>query len=164
MPAGSTYTTISTNTLGSATNSVTFSSIAGTYTDLVLVAVTSRTSNSNMNLRVGNGSVDTGFNYSYTFMAGDGSAFTGRASGADATEVSYQNANTWGQTIINFQNYANTTTNKTFLTRSGQAGWGTIAYAGLWRSTSAINTINLLSTAGNFAAGSIFTLYGITAA
>ena len=165
MPAGSTYTPIATTTLGSATSTVTFSSISGSYTDLVLIANTSRTSNSNMQLRVGNGSADTGFNYSYTFVAGDGStAFSSRASGTNSTEVSYQNANTWGQTIINLQNYANTTTNKTFITRSGQAGWGTIAYVGLWRSTSAINVVNVFSSAGNFDVGSTFTLYGIASA
>ncbi len=158
-----TYVALDKVTLATATPSVTFSSIPATYTDLVIVSNNSRTSNSNMLLRVGNGSVDTGFNYSYTFMAGDGSAFSGRAAGTNATETSYQFANTWGQSIINLQNYANTTTNKTFLTRAGQGGWGTIAYVGLWRSTSAINTIELYSSAGNFAVGSTFSLYGIKA-
>jgi hypothetical protein len=37
MAAGNTYTPIVTNTLSSATSSVTFSSISGSYTDLVLV-------------------------------------------------------------------------------------------------------------------------------
>jgi len=37
MPAGATYNCIATTTLGSAQSSVTFSSITGSYTDLVLV-------------------------------------------------------------------------------------------------------------------------------
>lgn len=162
--ATNTYVALDKVTVGTAVSTITFNSVNTGYTDLVIVANTSRTSNSNMQLRVGNGSADTGFNYSYTFVAGDGSsAFSSRASGTNSTEVSYQNANTWGQTIINLQNYANTSTYKTFITRSGQAGWGTIAYVGLWRSTAAINTINLYSTAGNFDVGSTFSLYGIKA-
>ena len=37
MAAGSTYTPIATTTLGSAQADVTFSSISGSYTDLVLI-------------------------------------------------------------------------------------------------------------------------------
>jgi hypothetical protein len=160
-----TYEPIATTTIGSATNTVSFTSISGTYTDLVLVSNTFQTSNSNMRLRLGNGSVDTGFNYSNTYLGGDGSsAFSGRVSGESFIEANYQPANTWGQSIINVQNYSNTTTYKTSLIRSGQAGALTIAYVGLWRSTSAITAINLYTSAGNFDTGSTFTLYGIKAA
>jgi hypothetical protein len=37
MAAGNTYTQIASTTLGTAAASVTFSSIAGTYTDLILI-------------------------------------------------------------------------------------------------------------------------------
>ena len=37
MAAGSTYTPLATNTLSSSSASITFSSISGSYTDLVLV-------------------------------------------------------------------------------------------------------------------------------
>jgi hypothetical protein len=63
-------------------------------------------------------------------------------------------------------NYANTTTNKSLLSR---ASWGDYslmrAIIGLWRNTNAINTIKILTANGNnFDVGSTFTLYGIAAA
>jgi hypothetical protein len=69
-------------------------------------------------------------------------------------------------TVTNIQNYSNATTYKTVLSRGGGANTGNlvIAYVGTWRSTAAITTIDLINDSGNFAAGSTFSLYGITAA
>lgn len=161
----STYTPIATQTLGSAQTSVTFSSISGTYTDLVLVCNGSANVSSNLTIRVGNGSVDTGSNYSSTFLGGDGSAaFSGAQSNQTASLVGavYTGLSI---NIINLQNYANTTTNKTFLSRLGSAANAAAAYVGLWRSTAAINIITLsLGGTNTFSTGSTFTLYGIKAA
>ena len=75
MAAGNTYTPIATNTLSSATASVTFSSISGVYTDLVLVITpTIPTGAYDILMRVGNGTVDSGTNYSVTRVSGTGSA------------------------------------------------------------------------------------------
>jgi hypothetical protein len=60
-------------------------------------------------------------------------------------------------------NYSNTTTYKTILARSNNAGIGLDAIVSLWRSTAAINTVNVLADT-NFEAGTSFTLYGIAAA
>ena len=65
---------------------------------------------------------------------------------------------------MSIQNYANTTTYKTMISRASDATQNAIAYVGLWRSTSAINSITLSVSAGTFAIGSTFTLYGIKAA
>ena len=54
-----TYEPIATTTLGSAAASVTFSSISGSYTDLVLIVVPKATTGDYIRCRVGNGSVDT---------------------------------------------------------------------------------------------------------
>ena len=72
--------------------------------------------------------------------------------------------NIWGQYNISIQNYANATTYKSVLIRSGAATGETNAIVGLWRSTNAITSINLYATAGQWAAGSTFTLYGIKSA
>jgi hypothetical protein len=62
-------------------------------------------------------------------------------------------------------NYSNTTTYKTIISRGDNPGFLVIALANLWRSTSAINIITMVSETGNnFVTGSTFTLYGITAA
>ena len=165
MPAGATYEPLATTTLSSAAASVTFSSISGSYTDLVLIAAHQNASQSGVRVQVGNGSVDTGSNYSITYLLGDGSSATsGRASNDTSFDFAFVAANSESNLIINMMNYANTTTYKTFVTRNNGAAQGVTARVGLWRSTSAINEIKLAPSTGNFNSGSTFTLYGIKAA
>jgi len=164
----STYTPIATTTLGSAASSVTFSSISGSYTDLVLVFSGTLSSADYVCMRVGNGSIDTNSNYSHTDLSGNGtSASSSRSPNATYFFTSPMNTNR-NNMIINFQNYSNTTTNKTALLRwnvplTDGGATGTVgAEVALWRSTSAINQIQVLTYAAqNFAIGSTFTLYGI---
>jgi hypothetical protein len=61
--------------------------------------------------------------------------------------------------------YANTTTNKTIITRSNNAGAGVCAAVCMERKTGAITsiTIDMVGT-GTYSIGSTFTLYGIKAA
>jgi hypothetical protein len=170
MAAGSTYTPIATTTLGSNTTTVTFSSISGSYTDLVLVMV----HNSSGVASAANGIMrfnsDTGSNYSKTQMLGVGVAQSQRAS--NATYIMWPFDDTvWTSTKFNIMNYANTTTFKTTIFRQDMGTYGTAGVVGLWRSTSAINAISLTAsdnqgggTADQFVTGSTFTLYGITAA
>lgn len=163
-----TYEPIATTTLGSAAASYTFSSIPQTYTDLVLVWNGGNSSAGQALLfQVGNGSVDVGSNYSYTYLNGTGaSAVSGRASTQTSALLSWSSPSTTVQDtgIMQFQNYSNTTTNKTVLVRYGNAATGTDAIVNLWRSTSAINTIKIFSTSGNLITGSSLTLFGIKAA
>lgn len=169
MPA--TYDCIATTTTNGSVSSVTFSSISGSYTDLYLVcdiAYASLGANTGYVLyQVGNGSVDTGTNYSYTWIVGNGStAVSGRGSGAPYIDGLTQVTGT-NRVILNIslQNYSNTTTNKTFLQRVNDASKNTLAVVGLWRSTSAINTIKVYDISNyNFSSNSTFTLYGIKAA
>jgi hypothetical protein len=171
MPAGNTYTAIAEQTLGSAAASVTFSSIPGTYTDLVLVIseFNSAATDTSFVFQVGNGSIDTGSNYSATEIGGNGSAaFSDRASNST---VAYLNGPGIGTSTtapntyaMHFMNYSNTTTYKTVLVRGGSAAGNTVALVNLWRSTSAINTIKINQSANNMATGSTFSLYGIASA
>jgi hypothetical protein len=71
--ATNTYVALDTQTLGSAAASVTFSSIPQTYTDLVLVINGYSINDVDWRFRMGNGSIDSGSNYSGTYMYGDGS-------------------------------------------------------------------------------------------
>lgn len=172
MAAGSTYTPIATQTLSTAAATVTFSSIPGTYTDLVLItSLKSSATPTAYSPTLYFNSDTTKTNYSFTAMYGDGSntvAFewttsTSTQHGVMATAVSATNFNTG---IINIQNYANTTTYKTVLTRTNDPANVVYTTAGLWLNTSAITSLVLYGGDGNkdFTSGSTFTLYGIAAA
>jgi hypothetical protein len=174
MAVGSTYVPIATTTLGSAAASYTFSSIPSTYTDLVLVMLIRSTYSGNQDYSLITFNSDTGTNYSYTFLNGSGtSATSGRSSSvayiSDSTFAAANFAsNTFTPAIVNIQNYANTTTYKTTVSRSSSTTTSgqVSATTGLWRNTSAINTINIkcFQSGANFDTGSTFTLYGIAAA
>jgi hypothetical protein len=165
-----TYESIATTTLGSNAGSVTFSAIPQTYTDLILVS----------NYRTigtpaffgcswkANG--DTAANYSSTQFYGNG---TSTSSGRNTSYAGYafeSYSTTSSQVAItNFQNYSNSTTFKTAVSRSSGSGSSELvgAWVSMWRSTAAITTLTFFSTdVGGvpFAAGNTFTLYGIKAA
>jgi len=172
MPAGNTYTQIASTTLGSAASSVTFSSIAATYTDLVLVAnVGSNDSAQVFSCRINS---DTGTNYSITQLLGTGGG-AGSTRDTSQTKMNISKGMGVGTTnasmviLSNFMNYSNATTYKTVLSRASEADAtypGTAATVGLWRSTSAITAIELSLNSGvaTFNAGSTFNLYGIQSA
>jgi hypothetical protein len=165
-----TYEPIATTTLGSAAASYTFSSISSAYTDLVLITNAAITSGGGQDLQIqlGNGSVDTATNYSWTVVQGNGTTASSSSASNTATpriNGSYAAITTtpaiW---ITNLQNYSNTTTYKTYLGRGNNADSGATAIVGLWRSSSAINTIKIFPSGSTLAIGSTFTLYGIAAA
>jgi hypothetical protein len=166
MAAGSTYTPIATTTLGSNQNTITFSSITGSYTDLILVADSNSTGAVTIELRFNN---DSGSNYSQTRLYGNGSsAVSDRHS--NLTFIPYVAGTVSSTTlrangILQVQNYSNTTTNKTCLIRANSSSDAVTALVGLYRSTSAITRIDLAcGSATDFRTGSTFTLYGIAAA
>jgi len=168
-----TYEPIATTTLGSDTATVSFSSISGSYTDLVaVVGNISATVGNTMYCRVGNSSVDTGSNYSYTEIFGNGSgASSTRASNTSNgllcgdTTVGMPTGTSYATLIFNIQNYSNTTTYKTAISRYSSPSTVVQATAALWRSTSAINVIEFrIAPSGSFKSGSTFTLYGIKSA
>lgn len=182
-----TYDCLATTTLSSSTTTVSFTNISQSYTDLVLV-VSARApqatapGTNNLVARWGNSSYDTGANYSLTGMyARRNGSNTGNESGserrtnktsADLGSFIFNvpwDTNNVGTTVAYFQNYYNTTTYKTVLVRSSSNQ--SFAYAGtdtnvvLWRSTSAINQIQLYvgNQSVDFESSSTFSLYGIKA-
>jgi hypothetical protein len=157
-----TYTELQRTVLGTATSTVTLSSIPSGYTDLVLVcSAKSTTGTPTIRLQFNS---DTGSNYSATIVYGDGS-------GAGSLRVSNQASinqgvctTEFGTTQIHLMNYSNATTNKTTLCdyrnigpTYGEAG----AIVGLWRNTAAITSITIFPASSTFAVGSTFSLYGI---
>lgn len=163
----STYEPIATQTLGSTASSVTFSSITGSYTDLVIVGSVIGNGSTSVNLRF-NG--DTGSNYSYTVLDGDGTTASSNRQ-TNTTNIQFAgwsknlNSTTNPSTMVaNINNYSNATTYKTALVRSMALGTGgdcVDAFVGTWRNTAAITSVTITAS---FAANTTFTLYGIKAA
>jgi hypothetical protein len=164
----STYTPIATQTLASATALITFSSIPSTYTDLILVTtVTPVTGGGTLYFRFNN---DTATNYSFTELGGNGSAAsstrgTSTTSGLLFDYTVGMPSTSQSTTITSFMNYSNATTYKTAIGRGNNAATFVDANVSLWRSTAAVNRLDIFEVASvNLAAGSTFTLYGIKAA
>jgi hypothetical protein len=167
MAAGATYEPIATNTASGSSTNVTFSSISGSYTDLVLIIANVTAQIDNVGITLNS---DTGSNYSRTILNGNGSTATSSRN-SNQTYLYTMYKDTVGgdpaMSISQFQNYSNSTTYKTVLTRQETNSSGTKsvqAMVSLWRSTSAITSISINSGNANFNSGSTFTLYGISAA
>jgi hypothetical protein len=166
MAAGITYEPIATQTLSTATDVVTFSTISQAYTDLILVINGAKSHQTNTYIRF-NG--DTGSNYSLTNMWGDGSGVvSNRYSNVTFiyVDIASPAANTIHTKIVQINNYSNATTNKTVLIRDSSFDGEALASVGMWRNTSAITSISITNaTSGyNWNVGSTFTIYGIAAA
>jgi hypothetical protein len=164
MPA--TYEPIATTTLGSATSTITFSSIPATYTDLRVVLVGTSTSAGFVVFRF-NG--DTATNYSYTELYGDGTSAASQGSssnsriGLGGTAAGINSSATIPSLYtIDVFSYAGSTFKTTLNTSSGDfnGSGGVERNIGMYRSTSAITAINLVAGT-SFGIGTTATLYGI---
>ena len=157
-----TYEPIATYSASGSVATYSFTSISSAYTDIVAI-ISGNTTNANMCMRF-NG--DNTSAYSRTVLRGNGTSATSFLQSNQTELVLDGSYSTPGQNfIVNVMNYSNATTYKTVLSRSNNAGLGLDQEVGLWRSTTAINRIDFLfSGAGNFTAGTTFTLYGIKAA
>jgi len=162
-----TYESIATSTLGSAASSITFSSIPNTYTDLRLVLVGKTSSAVNPYMRF---NLDSGANYSVTRIYGNGtSAASTRSSGDTSLNLdNNSNFDTAQPALLEADifSYAGSTYKTCLVTISADKnGSGTTTNTvGLWLSTSAINSVRILHSAGSgqtFDAGTTATLYGI---
>ena len=159
-----TYEPIATQTLGSAAASITFSSIAATYTDLRIVQVLTGTTNAYTKIRF-NG--DTGTNYSSTNIRADGTTASSQQEINDSgirINGNYPVTSIPSLNTIDVFSYAGST-NKTVLNSASndQNGAGGLnRTVGLWRNTAAITSITIYEfTGATFAAGTTATLYGI---
>lgn len=158
----STYDPIATTTLGSDTASITFSSISGSYTDLVLVLYHKESSASGLVL-VELNSNTTNNDYSCTRMTADsGGISSDRSNGANGTNqrfISWARTE-WATTIMNFQNYASANVFKTIVGRNSNST-PVSANVILWRKTEAITSIKVAPDSVNFSSGTVATLFGI---
>ena len=162
MPA--TYEPIASTTLGSAANSLSFTSIPSTFSDLILVGNWAANGVAGMEIRCNS---DSGTNYSMTWLLGNGSS----ASSSRAANNTVLNSNIYGTTngrvsaVVQFMSYANTSVNKTVLFAGGAADQIVNRSVGLWRNTAAISSITIsIFSSVNYASGSTFSLFGVKAA
>jgi hypothetical protein len=165
-----TYEPISTTTLGTTSTSVTFSTISGAYTDLILQVNNQMSSASGFKLRFNS---DSGSNYSQTHLIGHSTTTVVSSRTTSASSITNNlvfgdstTADVFTPNIIQIQNYSNSTTNKTLLWRYGSTTPSEVgAIVGLWEDTSAITAIEITPwNVVNFQTGCTFTLYGIKAA
>ena len=160
----STYTPIASQLLSTATASIHFTGIPQYYTDLVLICEAKTPSaNEGLVMQFNN---DVAGNYSYTQINGNGTtAATNEGVSQTYARFANNHQTTGGFAKADIQNYANKTTRKTIISRSGHAtDGGPVAFINMWKNTDAIVSIQIYpETFGNFASGSTFNLYGVVA-
>ena len=161
-----TYTPLATVTLGTATASITFSSIPATYRDLILVINGTMASAGNFSYRL-NG--DSGNNYNIVYaQAWNGGVLSGTLSPENRMLPWVpNNIDTSGNFYWQSQlmDYAATDKQKTALNRINGLNSGsqlTAMSAGRWANTAAVTSMNVIATQ-NFSVGSTFSLYGVIA-
>ena len=154
-----TYIALATTTLGSAASSVTFSSIPGTYRDLVFVMSGTSTTATDVTMQINNNSDNI---YTSVRMLGDGTnASSSTTSGTSGTWLRFSAPSVIGSNRVQFMDYAQTDKHKTMLIRTDNSNSLTAARAARWGSTNAITSFKVTSDSGNFSVGSTFSLYGV---
>jgi hypothetical protein len=166
------YESIASASPSAGTAYVDFTSIPSTYTHLQIRAICRSNDGSagNNNGIYARFNSDSGSNYSFHFLTGNGST-TGAAGIASQTEMFINAANPRGgdtasvysANVIDILDYANTNKYKTVraLTGDDLNGSGVVRlFSGLWMSASAISSIRI-TMEGNFANNSQLALYGV---
>jgi hypothetical protein len=163
------YEAIASTTLSTSASTITFSSIVNTYEHLQ-IRLYARASNVSteeyIQLTLNN---DSGSNYVFHKVQGDGSTTT--ASGFTSWASIYVSGhpgtttnNPFGVAVIDILDYASTNKYTTVRANSGydrNGGGFAVFNSGLWLNTAAVNRVDLKTTGTNFTAGSVFALYGL---
>jgi hypothetical protein len=175
--AAGSFDSIATATVSGSSNTITFSSIPGTYKHLqlrILARGTATGGSADPLILFVRANSDTGTNYANHRLVGNGAtvAVGGSASQTRMTPAVYADsgypANVYGAIILDILDYSSTTKNKTLRTISGvENNSGTASSqlnlrSDLWISTAAITTLTIENNGGdNFNSNSTFSLYGI---
>ena len=177
---GGAYESIATATGTGSSATITFSSIPSTYTSLQfrILDKYSYTSVANaMDVKIYFNGVNSGTGYAYHQLKGDGSTATAGGSASQSeigidsptpsSNASY--ANIMGVGIIDIQDYASTTKNKTLRAMTGYDANGAgqiILSSGLRASTDAITSVSFLlgNVSYNWTTSTVISLYGIKGA
>lgn len=162
------YESIATATVSTATSSVTFSSIPSGYTHLQIRASIVPAGEDNIVIEF---NADNGNNYSAHQIQGDGASATAYAITSSTMYIMglmQNNSNAPFRAVYDILDYKDTSKYKTVRGLAGQdgntasTGYRVGLHSGNWRSTSAITSIKLYTVYGNFiGANSHIALYGI---
>jgi FAD/FMN-containing dehydrogenase len=97
--------------------------------------------------------------------ANTSAAVSGSGSGTEGVISSWAFATTTQEVLITVQvmDYTATDKHKTALVRSNNAAFGVEAHAVRYASTSAVTSLLVFPSSGNWAAGGTFSLYGVVA-
>jgi hypothetical protein len=177
IPIVPSFESIETITVASGTsNEISFTSIPSTYNHLQirLIARTNRASNDEANLLIRFNN-DTGSNYAYHDLYGDGASVTASAAASQTKIIANRLtgasavANIFGGIIIDILDYKNTNKYKTVRAFGGvdrNSAGGISFSSGLWMNTNAITEIDFTTIEGSFdfTQYSHFALYGIKGA
>jgi hypothetical protein len=174
--SGGSYILIAHTVLGADTATISFSSIPGTYTHLSLdFMLRSTASAHNVNLQV-TVNDDTGANYSWFYRYWNYAGAVSTGYNGDTKIIpcpicaASQASGRAGQGNIRIFGYANTTWKKHLSTLAMSPGadaganFDNYCGTGFWDSAAAITKITLAPASGNFLAGSLATLYGLSGA
>ena len=160
---------ISTQLIASNTATVSFTSLPTTYKHLQL-RIVARNSGAGSDSPAIRFNSDSGANYSFHRLQGDGSSassagFAGQTfANLGVTPGTNSAANVYGVAIIDILDFASTTKNKTLRGLDGMAGANNLVdlKSGAWYSTAAVTRIDITVSGGSsYVAGSRFSLYGM---
>ena len=165
------FESIATVTASGSSNYIEFSSIPSTYKHLQIRLIGRSAVGSNFDFPNMRFNSDSGSNYSWHNLNGDGSS-AGAQALANATLIftsivsgSSAGANIMGTDVIDILDYSNTNKYKTSRALAGVDlnGSGYVAlHSGNWRSTTAISSIQLYTnSSSNWTSTSTFALYGV---
>lgn len=160
------YELISTTVLGSTATSVTFSGLGTSAANYKHLQVRGAVFTSSwIDIRF-NG--DTGSNYSYHELRGNGSSVSSSANAGGQTFMLTalgQSASGVTAFVTDVLDHASTSKNKTIRTLGGTTAGGNVVglTSGVWLNTAALTslTVEAFGLTTSFAAGSRFSLYGI---
>jgi hypothetical protein len=161
-----TFELISSVTATAGATSLTFSSIPGTYSSLQLRGFVLANSGYTVSTGIRFNS-DSGTNYHSHGIYADGSTVSATNDLSKTfMYLTYSSAGTSNPMshIVDIDDYASTTRNKTIRTFTGVDSNGSgesSLFSGLWASTSAVTSITITAYSGQFAATTKFFLYGL---
>lgn len=158
--AGGAYTSLASGSMAAASIGVDLTSISSAYEDLILVASGLSFSgiNANVSVRFNN---DSGNNYGWAGVYITNNVGGAAYNTASAIDVAYTTAtaNTNGQIIIRFPNYADTTSAQ-LVEMSGFVGGIFNGGVGIWSTADAVNRITVFAAGTAFDAGT-YELFGV---